>query len=191
MEDVGSRERFVAAAGSLLREKGFEATRVREVAAVAAASMGSFYFHFPGGKEELAAEAMRAGGREFATFLSKSLDGAGPLADRVAGLATRLAADLERSEWRRGCPVAATALETLGRSETLQAASDDIVASWERLVEEHLRSEGLTPVNASRLASNVIAILEGAELMARIRNDSRPLHLAGDALRSLTSEAKP
>lgn len=189
-DEVGSRERFVAAAGLLLREKGFEATRVREVASAAGASMGSFYFHFPGGKEELAAEAMRSGGREFAAFLLRSLDADGSLEERVGGLANALAADLESSEWRGGCPVAATALETLGRSEGLQTASDEIVASWELLLEERLRSEGIAATKAACLASNVIAILEGAELVARIREDSRPLHLASNALKTLTREAR-
>src|SRR5690242_20447853 len=53
-----SRERMVRAAVELFRERGYAATSFGDVLARSGAPRGSIYHHFPGGKEELAAEAL-------------------------------------------------------------------------------------------------------------------------------------
>lgn len=47
---------MVAAARRLFRERGYFGTALSDVIADSAAPRGSLYFHFPGGKEELATE---------------------------------------------------------------------------------------------------------------------------------------
>ncbi len=181
---------MVAAAGELLRQKGFESTKVREVATVADAPMGSFYFHFPGGKEELAAEAMRSGGAEFTEFLVRCLGQSGLLENRVARIATALADTLEASRWRHGCPVATTALETLGRSALLQEASNEAIDDWVSCLAGRFLAAGIGERASENLAVNVISIIEGAELLSRIRLDGAPLRQAARALKILTKEAQ-
>src|SRR5271155_3980416 len=51
-----SKERMVAAARRLFREHGYLGTALSDVISESAAPRGSIYFHFPGGKEELATE---------------------------------------------------------------------------------------------------------------------------------------
>src|SRR5258707_14141804 len=51
-----SKERMVAAARRLFREHGYLGTALSDVVTESAAPRGSIYFHFPGGKEELATE---------------------------------------------------------------------------------------------------------------------------------------
>src|ERR1700741_2509808 len=51
-----SKERVVAAARRLFRERGYVGTALSDVVSESAAPRGSIYFHFPGGKEELATE---------------------------------------------------------------------------------------------------------------------------------------
>src|SRR5689334_5215992 len=51
-----SKDRMIAAARRLFREHGYLGTALSDVVTESAAPRGSIYFHFPGGKEELAAE---------------------------------------------------------------------------------------------------------------------------------------
>src|SRR6201996_3886377 len=51
-----SKQRMVAAARRLFREHGYLGTALSDVVTESAAPRGSIYFHFPGGKEELATE---------------------------------------------------------------------------------------------------------------------------------------
>src|ERR1700686_53560 len=54
-----SRERMVQSAASLISANGLSATSFSDVLADSGAPRGSIYFHFPGGKSELAKEAIR------------------------------------------------------------------------------------------------------------------------------------
>jgi TetR/AcrR family transcriptional repressor of lmrAB and yxaGH operons len=55
-----SRERMVRSAASLISSKGVSATSFSDVLEGSGAPRGSIYHHFPGGKEQLATEAVRS-----------------------------------------------------------------------------------------------------------------------------------
>ena len=59
-----AKARMVRAAQQLIRERGYHATALADVLERSAAPRGSVYFHFPGGKTELAAAAADAHGHE-------------------------------------------------------------------------------------------------------------------------------
>ncbi|MDX6318938.1 MAG: hypothetical protein QOD35_2338, partial [Nocardioidaceae bacterium] len=60
--DRGARERMVYSAVQLVRARGMNATGVRDVVDDSGAPRGSFQHYFPGGKEQLVAEAVRWSG---------------------------------------------------------------------------------------------------------------------------------
>src|ERR1700749_5360066 len=51
-----AKDRMIAAARRLFREHGYFGTALSDVVTESAAPRGSIYFHFPGGKEEVASE---------------------------------------------------------------------------------------------------------------------------------------
>lgn len=53
-----SKDRMITAARRLFREHGYTGTAMSDVIAESQAPRGSLYFHFPGGKEELATEVV-------------------------------------------------------------------------------------------------------------------------------------
>src|SRR5262252_7198368 len=109
--DRGSRQRLLASADRLLRRNGYAGSPLSAIAAEGRAPMGSVYFHFPGGKEQLAAEAMRYGSQGVLDGLQRALESTADPAKGLAACAKAWADDLERSNWKDGCPVAATALQ--------------------------------------------------------------------------------
>jgi len=185
----GSRERLVAAATRLLRRQGYDATAVKDIAREGAAPMGSFYYHFPLGKEQLAASAVRLGADQVARLYLGALDRHSEPAEALAAIPLRVAVVLERSDWRDGCPVAAIALETVGRLPALQQAAAEALTHWEEVVAGWLRRAGCEAGVAAELALTTVAIVEGAELLARVRRSREPLEHAARVLRRLARDA--
>ena len=54
-----SREQIVTGAADMIRRRGLNATSIREVAKHAGTPLGSTYHYFPGGKTQLATEAVQ------------------------------------------------------------------------------------------------------------------------------------
>jgi AcrR family transcriptional regulator len=183
-----SRERLVDAALRLLSRQGYESTVVKDIARESGAPMGSFYYHFPGGKEEIGAAAMRRGAAEVGAKFARALDSHDEPADAVAACALVLADGLETTAWQDGCPVATTALETIGRSAQLQSAAAEAFTTWQQLIADRLRRDGISA--ADDLALTAVALIEGAEMIARVHGSREALDRAADALRILVRAAQ-
>src|SRR5690242_8782881 len=106
-----ARERMVAGAADMIRRRGLNATSVRELAKHTKAPLGSTYHYFPGGKYDLAAEAVRWADDLTVRILTKELR-AGPVAGLQAFLATWRNVVLD-SDFHAGCPVLAVSVEDL------------------------------------------------------------------------------
>ncbi|WP_066946649.1 TetR/AcrR family transcriptional regulator [Streptomyces lushanensis] len=176
---VGTRERVVRAASRLLQRQGYEGTGIKLIAREAEATLGSVYHFFPGGKEELAVAAIRHGDREFADMLGAGLDSSDDPAVAVENCARRLATALRASGWTDGCPITATALETLGRTPRIQEACGAALRNWQEVLAVKFRDCGFGGEEADDLACTVLAALEGAEMTAQVFRSEQPLLTAG------------
>jgi AcrR family transcriptional regulator len=119
----------VAGAADMMSRRGLNATSVRELAKHAQAPLGSTYHYFPGGKYQLAAEAVRWADELATRTLLKELK-AGPLAGLRAFL-KMWRKILTDSEFRAGCPV----LAALRCAQTRTSISSSV---W-RAVKHHTR----------------------------------------------------
>ncbi|MEU5694912.1 TetR/AcrR family transcriptional regulator [Actinosynnema sp. NPDC020468] len=162
-----TRDRMLRTAADLFRNQGYHATGLNQVLAEGGAPKGSLYFHFPGGKEQLAVEAVALAGENLRVALQAVLE-SDP--DPVAALDQALellGANLERTDYRGGCPIATVALDAAAESEPIRAACDAAYSSWQRLIAAHVGDDGTAMV--------VLAAIEGALLLARTRRDLTPL----------------
>jgi TetR/AcrR family transcriptional repressor of lmrAB and yxaGH operons len=148
--------------------------------------MGSFYFHFPGGKEELGLAAVRHGAGGFGELLRETLWRDEPVEDALAACALALADGLRRSDWRDGCPVATVALESVTRSPALRQAAAEVFTAWQDVIADRLVAAGVPEAAARELATTALAVLVGAELLARVQAGTAPLEHAAAGLRTLT-----
>ncbi|MFF8959222.1 TetR/AcrR family transcriptional regulator [Streptomyces sp. NPDC014894] len=183
--EADTRRRIIEATAGLLQRQGYESTSVKAIAGAAKASPSSVYHFFPGGKQELAIEAMRHGAAEFGELLAEGLSRSPDPAEAAAACALLLADTLRESEWTDGCPVAVTALETVGRVPGLQEAATEALTRWQDLVAAKLQGSGIDPAAARSLAGTVISMLEGAELLSRVTGDDTPLRDAAVHLEQL------
>jgi TetR/AcrR family transcriptional regulator, lmrAB and yxaGH operons repressor len=173
----------IQTAATLFRAQGYHATGLNQVLAEGGLPKGSLYFHFPGGKEQLAVESLRRSGEELcaaiADVLASTADPASAL-DRILAL---LGEHLASTDFREGCPVATVALDAAAQSEPIRVACAGVYDSWEGLVAQHLRAAGVD--DSDGLATMLVAAVEGAILLARTRRDVTPLQTVGTHLRAL------
>ena len=176
---------MLEAAARLMQRQGYAATGLLEITEESQAPKGSLYHYFPGGKEQLAAEAVGRGGRAMSSVLKATLDSTTNLANGFERLAEMLALNLERSDFYEGCPVATVTLETASGSEAIQEASAECFRAWQTRIETRLVEQGHPPDVAAMRATLLISAFEGALIMARAERDVAPLRRTAQALRPL------
>jgi TetR/AcrR family transcriptional repressor of lmrAB and yxaGH operons len=177
-----TRERLLRTAATLFQTQGYHATGLNQVVAEGRVPKGSLYFHFPGGKEQLAVESVN---------LSAGVIHAGLRAvDDLDGALELFAQQLVASDFRSGCPVATVALDAAGESEQIREACAAAYASWRELLVEFLVRQGVSAERAPGLATTVLAAVEGALLLARTQRDVAPLRQVGADVRVLIEGAR-
>src|SRR5947208_14339839 len=151
-----TRERTLRTAANLFRVQGYHGTGLNQVLAEGGLPKGSLYFHFPGGKEQLAAEAVTLAGAELCAMLRALLDAAPDGPSGIDAAVGALAADLEQSGFTHGCPIATVAHDT-GGNELIRAACAAAFQSWQEVLEDFCAKHGV-PVE---LATTALAAIEG------------------------------
>jgi TetR/AcrR family transcriptional repressor of lmrAB and yxaGH operons len=180
-----SRARMVRSAASLISTKGVSATSFSDVLADSGAPRGSIYHHFPEGKEQLAAEAIRWTSDRVVAYLR-------------AGTETTPGAVLTRfmQLWRQvvvssnavsGCVVAGVALDT-GAEDGLMSVARATFRSWEAVLAGQLEQAGVPAQRARGIAIATLAGMEGALILCRAEGSAQPLDdIAEELMRLLPS----
>jgi len=165
--------------GQLVRERGYHGTGLNRVVADSGAPKGSMYHYFPGGKDQLAAEAIRVAGEEGARAFVGAFERHRSPVVAMRAVVAWMAAELERSEFRYGCPIATVALEAASESAPIREACDVAYRSWLAAIAAGVRAAGRGSAAANADALLVLAALEGALILSRTGRDVRPLRLLG------------
>jgi AcrR family transcriptional regulator len=184
-----TRERIIDASAELLRRQGYAATGVKQIVAAAKAPFGSIYHHFPGGKEELGAAAIRRSGALYELLIPAVFDPAPDLVSAVRLFFEGAAAHLEDSEYEDACPIATVALEVSSTSDTMREACADVFESWVAAGLPRFTAEGLDEATSRELVVGMIAALEGAFVLARATQSTEALHVAGELTAQATQRA--
>lgn len=184
-----TRARMVETTARLLTTQGFHGTGLGQVLAEARAPKGSMYFHFPGGKEELGAEAIRHAAGAWRADVLAGIEGAASPIDAIRAACELLARRLESSDFLDGCPVATVALEAAPTSQALHEACADAFRTWLAVIEDRLREVGVTGERAERIATTVLAAVEGAMVLSKALRSAEPLRRIGAELPSLLRAA--
>jgi AcrR family transcriptional regulator len=168
-----SRNRMIQSAALLFRENGYSGTGFRDVIEHSGAPRGSIYHHFPGGKEQLAADTVAWAAAVIERRIERAAQSGHPLA--ALGIFVDAWREiLEDSNFRAGCPIVAVAAEADAGSTAIAAAAAAF-ARWQDLIARALLDAGVSRTDARRLATLVVAGIEGAILLCRARRDIRPL----------------
>jgi AcrR family transcriptional regulator len=184
-----TRERIVHTSAELFRRQGYSATGVKQIVTVAKAPFGSLYHFFPGGKEELGAEAVRVSGAIYAQLIPAVFD---PAPDPVTGVRMFFAGaaeHLRETDYEDACPIATVALEVSSTSELMRQACAEVFEGWIGAGVERFAQAGIDRDTARELTIEMLAALEGAFVLARALHSTEPLEVAGElAARQVEAE---
>lgn len=169
------KDSIVRTAMRLFRQQGYASTGLLQILAESGAPKGSLYHYFPEGKEALGRAAVELAGK----LMSETLAG---LAERhrqpkafVKAYCRVMAGWMQESEFRSGCPIATTMLETAPHSPALTAAGAQAIDRWIEIAASVFVGAGMPRREARVRAQLLIASMEGALLLARIRQSTRPI----------------
>ncbi|MGW6540243.1 TetR/AcrR family transcriptional regulator [Streptomyces sp. NPDC055051] len=171
LKGAETRDRLLDATQELLETGGYLGAGLNQVIAAGGAPRGSLYFHFPGGKDQLVGESVRRAGQAIGGELEDLAESTTSAAEFAGAILRRLGERLEESGWRKGCPVATVALETASTNDPLQQACSEVYTSWEGALRARLADRP----DADDLAVTVLALVEGALLLARTHRSREPL----------------
>jgi TetR/AcrR family transcriptional repressor of nem operon len=115
-EKERSRERILAAAGRLFRERGIEGASVGDIMGAAGMTHGGFYRHFAS-KEDLLAAALAKAFAAFARPLSEA-----PSGETAQAFRARYLSQAHRAAPGEGCPAAALGAD-VAREKALRELS--------------------------------------------------------------------
>jgi AcrR family transcriptional regulator len=186
---TNTRERIVDSSAELFRRQGYAATGVKQIVTEAQAPFGSLYHFFPGGKEQLGAEAIRSSGAIYELLIGAVFD---PAPDLVTGVRTFFAGaaeHLRETDYADACPIATVALEVSSSSETMRQACADVFASWITAGTGRHAAAGLSEAKARELTIAMLAALEGAFVLARALRSLEPLQIAGELIAACVQRA--
>jgi AcrR family transcriptional regulator len=180
---VTTRDRIVTAAAQLYGRYGYNGVGLKQVAAASGSPIGSLYHFFPGGKDELAAEALRMSGAGYQLLVEGILESAPDLESGIRAAFTAAAEALEASGYADACWIETVALEVASTNEPLRVVTAEIFAGWIEALERIVQSAGdLTPEKARELAIAIITGLEGAFVLGRALQRREPLLATGEML---------
>src|SRR5258708_12625483 len=96
---------MIRAASELFRQRGYHATTFSDVVRESGAPRGSTYFHFPGGKQELAREAIARAGEEMEEMVGEAARHADDPGSLIRALAQIVAPRLDRPASQTRSPI--------------------------------------------------------------------------------------
>jgi TetR/AcrR family transcriptional repressor of lmrAB and yxaGH operons len=168
-----TRRRMIVTTSKLLERQGFHGTGLNQILEEADAPKGSMYFHFPRGKNQLAAEAIGAAAEHIDRAL-RTHEG-GSAIEAIDGYLGQMSAWLEATAFSGGCPIATTALEV---GAAIPELGDACVSAFDRLLSrlaQWLEADGFSPELASARATLVYSAIEGALIFSKARRSTEPL----------------
>jgi TetR/AcrR family transcriptional repressor of lmrAB and yxaGH operons len=173
---------MIQAASELFGRRGYHATAFSDVIQESGAPRGSIYFHFPGGKQELAREAIALAGDEIEEAVAEAASQADDPGSLIRALAETMVQRLEGSDYNQGCSIATMVLELAPHDEQLSVEFDKVFARWRAALVGRFEPWGIAPESGVVLADLVMSALEGALILSRAARSPEPFWSTVEAL---------
>ncbi|WP_230467373.1 TetR/AcrR family transcriptional regulator [Lujinxingia vulgaris] len=183
-----TREKMIETATRLFQSQGYAATGLKQILTESGTPRGSLYFHFPEGKEELAAEVVARHGEVFGQALEEVMNASPDAAQAAQQIVDLLARQCEATGCQTGCPVGAIAFEMANTSERLQRATREVFERWSAIFARCLSNEGMSSAEARQRAHAVICAIEGALILSRAYGDIGIFYDVRERLPALLSD---
>jgi len=182
--NLEAREKILKAALSLMRERGFNAVSMDDVARSAGIKKANLFHYFPT-KEELGLAVFDFAAARVRDDVREQLSQGEDPIRQVSAMFAALQKSMGEGRCRGGCPIGNLAAELSDQYERIrkriaacfQEWSGEVAASLERG-----RRDGYfrRDLKAGEAAEAILSLFEGATLMCKAKKDVKPLENARD-----------
>lgn len=187
---ANTRDHIIDVTSHLLEAQGYHATGLNQIIAESGAPRGSLYYYFPQGKEELASEAIMRAGRLTAQRITEQLALIEEPGEALRQFIRNIAYHVEHSGFEAaGGPLSIVAMETVNSSERLNLVCREAYQLLQQAFAEKLLQNGYVQERAERLATFILATLEGGIMLSRTNHKGDPLRLIADELATFIQSA--
>jgi TetR/AcrR family transcriptional repressor of nem operon len=189
--EKSTRDNIVETARSLFFEQGYNATGIAQILAKSGAHSGSLYHFFPAKEDLLLAVLSQYKEMLLPMVIDPARERVAEPIDRIFSVLHGYRLLLEATDFRLGCPIGNLALEVSNSHPNPRALIKENFDGWllevEKLIEE---ARGYLPANvdSARLAMLLLAMMEGAVMLARTYRSLEPFDQAVIGLRELFDE---
>ena len=167
-----TRDRIVRVALQLFRDKGYQSTSIADIRATAEVNSGSLYHAFPSKQDLLLAvlDTYLAGIDRM--LLEPAWRGTIEPIAKIFALLARYRQHLVDTDFLYGCPIGNLALEIHEPDPPVRERLAANFSAWTAAVERCLAEATLQPrVDRRAVAALVLAVMEGAVMLARTHRD--------------------
>lgn len=176
-EDLPTKPRIIRAGVMLFQAHGYHGTGIAMIIEHAGIPKGSFYHHFPGGKEQLAVATLQWLQSEVHDFLDKLARKGASFRTMVLGIAHFTASGLRESRTRRGSLLAVLAQDAIPESAAIMAAARQFADGIRMQLLAALERENIATTHFG-LVEQALALLQGSSVVARIEgNPNRAIEI--------------
>jgi TetR/AcrR family transcriptional repressor of nem operon len=194
-----AKERLIATGARLFSERGYTAVGVAEICDEAGLKKGSFY-HFFETKLDLVLSAIDCFAHSYDVAIHKALSRTDKtareqLVDVLHAVHGMLSSRTCEGGRIGGCPIGNLALELAHREEPVRHKIDAVFLSWRRAFETILR-RGIERgefelVDPTRTAEALVALVQGAIVLAKTANDAGVFSRVIDASLAMVGVPRP
>jgi TetR/AcrR family transcriptional repressor of lmrAB and yxaGH operons len=182
---MNTKDKFIETTSELLETQGYHATGLSQIVEKSGSPRGSMYYHFPGGKEELAESAVQHAGEMFACLIGENLREDIPIADAISDFVQGVAGGVESSGFSSGGPLTAIAMETATTNERLNLACREAYSLIQQSIAQKFLTAGYTEEEANRKSIFVTSAIEGGIILSRTQHSVEPLSIVAENLQKL------
>lgn len=179
-----ARTRILLAMARLIEKQGYHATGLNEIIRESDTPKGSLYYYFPGGKEQIGAEAILEAGRIISGRLRSILDGETQPAEAIFNFLMAMAENVETSQFGAGSPLTTATIETAVTCEAINQACREAFDMILVVFKDKFLAGGFAEEQASELALYITTVVEGGILVSRTYHQAKPLRLAAKHLKA-------
>ncbi|WP_446936958.1 TetR/AcrR family transcriptional regulator [Lysinibacillus fusiformis] len=166
--------KILSMASALFQKQGYHATGLNQIIKESGCPIGSLYYYFPDGKEQLATEAINRtkdlAAQELRNLFSQHEDVTQALEyffEQFLSFNPKVASN--------GIPLALISLETWHMSEQLRLACKDAYEELVMIVKEKFIQSNWPPAEATEMSYLVFSMIEGGSIFALTYQSNEPL----------------
>lgn len=181
---------IIETATTLFQQKGYKSVGITEILKACKISKGSFYHHFPNGKEELLIACLHSMNEAITTDMEDIFNRYQTTQDATQAMIEKLVADFEHDGTITGYTFSSIVREMASLSEPVRNACSLLYTNIHEISLKKLAADGISKETANSIALMMTASIEGGIMLCLAHKSSNPLKIVSQQLPKLMKESE-